>query len=108
MTRLGAVGASSKALASAVGKGRRAFTRTRNSERPRPPRLHEAGSAESSLRKTLSRLRATRLPLVEADGAELRLNHPAIDDRWRTWEPPAGWPVPALAAGWETLPRALG
>lgn len=36
------------------------------------PHLEDT-SAQSSLRKTLSRLKATRLPLVEADGAVLRL-----------------------------------
>ena len=44
-----------------------------NAARSLAPHL-EAGSAESSLRKTLSRLRATRLPLLAADGAELRLD----------------------------------
>ena len=30
-------------------------------------------------------------------------DHPAIDDRWRTWVPPAEWGIPTLAPGWETL-----
>ena len=36
-----------------------------------------------------------------------RGDHPAIDDRWRTWRPPADWGVPTLAPGWETLPPAV-
>ena len=33
-----------------------------------------------------------------------RGDHPAIDDRWRTWTPPAEWGIPTLAPNWETLP----
>lgn len=33
-----------------------------------------------------------------------RGDHPAIDDRWRTWRPPAEWGIPVLPPGWETLP----
>ena len=40
----------------------------------------EAASAQSSLRKTLTRLRATRLPLIEADGGMLRLHPRATVD----------------------------
>lgn len=36
-----------------------------------------------------------------------RGDHPAIDDRWRTWRPPPEWGVPTLAPGWETLPPAV-
>ena len=39
--------------------------------------LLETASARASLRKALTRLRATRLPLVETDGATLRL-HPRV------------------------------
>ena len=35
-----------------------------------------------------------------------RGDHPAIDDRWRTWRPTAEWGVPTLAPDWETLPPA--
>ncbi len=34
-------------------------------------------------------------------------NHPAIDDRWRTWTPPTEWGIPTLAPGWETLPTEV-
>ena len=36
-----------------------------------------------------------------------RGDHPAIDDRWRTWTPPAEWSVPVLAPGWDTLPPSV-
>ena len=42
----------------------------------------ETASAQATLRKTLSRLRATRLPLLQTDGAALRL-HPGVSvDVW--------------------------
>ena len=45
------------------------------------PRL-ESASAQASLRKALTRLRATRLPLLETDGAVLRLApHVTVDVR---------------------------
>ena len=59
-----------------------------------PPGLHrsiagrrltphlEAPSAQASLRKTLTRLRATRLPLLEDDGAVLRLRPRLEVDVW--------------------------
>ena len=34
-------------------------------------------------------------------------DHPAIDDRWRTWTPPLEWGIPMLAPGWETLPTEV-
>ena len=34
-------------------------------------------------------------------------DHPAIDDRWRTWTPPPEWGIPTLAPGWETLPTEV-
>ena len=34
-----------------------------------------------------------------------RGDHPAIDDRWRTWMPPPHWPLPTLAPDWEAPPR---
>lgn len=37
-----------------------------------------------------------------------RGDHPAIEDRWRSWSPPPAWGVPALAPGWETLPPRAG
>ena len=33
-----------------------------------------------------------------------RGDHPAIDDRWRTWTPPPELGIPKLAPDWETLP----
>ena len=36
-----------------------------------------------------------------------RGDHPAIDDRWRTWTPPAEWGIPTLAPNWETLPPQI-
>lgn len=36
-----------------------------------------------------------------------RGDHPAIDDRWRTWRPSPEWGIPKLAPGWETLPPAV-
>ena len=33
-----------------------------------------------------------------------RGDHPAIDDRWRSWSPPPEWRIPVLAPDWETLP----
>ncbi len=36
-----------------------------------------------------------------------RGDHPAIDDRWRTWTPPPEWGIPTLAPDWETLPPAV-
>ncbi len=36
-----------------------------------------------------------------------RGDHPAFDDRWRTWTVPEEWDVPVLAPGWETLPPAI-
>ena len=35
-----------------------------------------------------------------------RGDHPAIDDRWRTWRPPPEWGMPTLAPDWETLSPA--
>ncbi len=32
-----------------------------------------------------------------------RGDHPAIDDRWRTWRPPVEWGIPTLDPQWETL-----
>ncbi len=44
--------------------------------------LLETASARASLRKTLTRLRATRLPLLQTDGATLRLNPRMTVDVW--------------------------
>ena len=37
-----------------------------------------------------------------------RGDHPAIDDRWRTWTPPPELGIPTLAPDWETLPPQIG
>ena len=42
----------------------------------------ETASARASVRKTLTRLRATRLPLLETDGAALRLGPRVTADVW--------------------------
>jgi hypothetical protein len=36
-----------------------------------------------------------------------RGDHPAIDDRWRTWRPPAEWGIPTLDPQWEPLPSQI-
>ncbi len=36
-----------------------------------------------------------------------RGDHPAIEDRWRTWRPPAEWGIPVLDPRWETLPSQI-
>lgn len=32
--------------------------------------------------------------------------HPAIDDRWQIWRPPASWGIPALSSNWEDIGEA--
>ena len=44
----------------------------------------ELNHPEASLRKTLTRPRATRLPLLQADGASLRLHPGVAVDAWET------------------------
>ena len=50
---------------------------------------------------------AVRAEAVRAITWVRRGDHPAIDDRWRTWTPPPEWGIPTLAPDWETLPPQI-
>ena len=63
------------------------------------PELHEA--------LALGLIDAVEAAAIRAEAARVitrvQQSHPAIQDRWRSWRPPASWTLPQLAPGWDVI-----
>ena len=68
---------------------------------------HELEEAVAYGSMTRGEADATRAEAERAIAWIRRGDHPAIDDRWRTWEPTPELGIPVLAPAWETLPPRI-